>query len=197
MVKNTMREILSTSATKLVGPRTQFEIEVSKKKMITANRWTDLDKRIEQIDGAIYPRALEVPLQNRLAHLATIGLAKSNKQFVELNPEWKEVLRASARYNSYLDEYLRQDSLPLKMYEGGFIQGKVDKVISFDKDESWNDAIIVRTKENRVYVPIYQLHKTNIEGKTVIISGGAGGITRQVTDKDVRVVDNERDWEIE
>lgn len=32
MVKNTMREILSSSATKLVGPRTQFEIEASKKK---------------------------------------------------------------------------------------------------------------------------------------------------------------------
>ena len=195
MVKNTMREILSSSATKLVGPRTQFEIEASKKKMITANRWTDLDKRIEQIDGVIYPRALEVPLQNRLAHLATIGLAKSNKQFVELKPEWKEVLKASARYNTYLDEYLRQDSLPLKMYEGGYIQGKVDKVISFDKDESWNDAIIVRTKENRVYVPIYQLHKTNIEGKTVSFSGGAGGITRQITDSDVRVESREIDFE--
>jgi len=24
------------------------------------------------------------------------------------------------------------------------LQGKVDRVISFDKDESWNDAIIVR-----------------------------------------------------
>ena len=196
MVKNTMREILSSSATKLVGQRTQFEIETSKKKMITANCWTELDKRIEQIDGVIYPRALEVPLQNRLAHLATIGLAKSNKHFVELKPEWKEVLKASARYNTYLDEYLRQDNLPLKMYEGGFIQGKVDKVISFDKDESWNDAIILRTKENRVYVPIYQLHKTNIEGKIVSISGGAGGITRQVTDRDVMVVDERSDWEM-
>lgn len=131
MVKNTMREILSSSATKLVGPRTQFEIEASKKKMITANRWTDLDKKIEQINGPIYPRVLDVPLQNRLAHLVSIGLAKSNKYFVELKPEWKKVLKASARYNSYLDEYLRQDNLPLKMYEGGFIQGKVDKVISF------------------------------------------------------------------
>lgn len=193
-VKNTMREILSSSATKLVGPRTQFEIEASKK-IITANRWTDLDKKIEQVNGPIYPRALEVPLQNRLAHLASIGLAKSNKHFVELKPEWQEVLKASARYNTYLDEYLRQDSLPLKMYEGGFIQGKVYKVISFDKDESWNDAIIIRTKENRIYVPIYQLHKTNIVGKTVSVSGGAGGIKRQVTDREVRVVGI--DWDRE
>ena len=156
--------------------------------MITANRWTDLDKKIEQINGPIYPRALDVPLQNRLVHLVSIGLAKSNKYFVELKPEWQEVLKASARYNTYLDEYLRQDNLPLKMYEGGFIQGKVDKVISFDKDESWNDAIIVRTQTHRIYVPVYQLHKQNLEGKTISVSGGDGGITRQITDKDIKVV---------
>lgn len=51
---------------------------------------------------------------------------------------------ATARYNTYLEEYLKQDNLPLKMYEGCLSQGKVDRVISFDKDESWNDAIIVR-----------------------------------------------------
>ena len=52
------------------------------------------------------------------------------------------------------------------MYEGGLLQGKVDRVISFDKDESWNDAIIVRTQTHRIYVPVYQLHKQNLEGKT-------------------------------
>jgi hypothetical protein len=35
----------------------------------------------------------------------------------------------------------------------------------------------------------------NLEGKTVSISGGNGGITRQITDKDVRVVDAGMDWE--
>ena len=195
MIKNTMREILSESATKLVGPRSKFEIELAKNKMINANRWTELDKKLEKIKGVIYPKALDVTLQNRLAHLSTIGLANYQNNKVILKKDWKEVLMATARYNTYLKEYLKQDNLPLKMYEGGFIQGKVDKVISFDKDESWNDAIIIRTKENRVYVPIYQLHKMNLEGKTVSISGGNGGITRQITDKDVRVVDAGMDWE--
>ena len=64
------------------------------------------------------------------------------------------------------------------MYEGCLSQGKVDRVISFDKDESWNDAIIVRTQTHRIYVPVYQLHKQNLEGKTISVSGGDGGITR-------------------
>lgn len=188
MITNTMREILSESATKLVGPRSKFEIELAKNKMISANRWTDLDKKIEMIKGVIFPKALDVPLQNRLAHLSTIGLANYENNKVILNKDWKDVLMATARYNTYLEEYLKQDNLPLKMYEGGLLQGKVDRVISFDKDESWNDAIIVRTQTHRIYVPVYQLHKQNLEGKTISVSGGDGGITRQITDKDIKVV---------
>lgn len=188
MITNTMREILSESATKLVGPRSKAEIELAKNRMINANRWTDLDKKIESIKGVIYPNALDVPLQNRLAHLSTIGLAKYENNKVILNKDWKDVLMATARYNTYLEEYLKQDNLPLKMYEGGLLQGKVDRVISFDKDESWNDAIIVRTQTHRIYVPVYQLHKQNLEGKTISVSGGDGGITRQITDRDIKVV---------
>lgn len=103
----------------------------------------------------------------------------------------------SARYNTYLDEYLKQDNLPLKMYEGGFLRGKVDRVISFDKDESWNDAIIVRTEKARVYVSVYQLHKMNLEGKIVTVSGGDGGITRQITDKGIKVVYERKEMERE
>ena len=197
MIKNTMREILSESATKLVGPRSKFEIELAKNKMISANRWTDLDKKIESIKGVIYPKALDVPLQNRLAHLSTIGLAHYENSKAILNKDWKEVLMATARYNTYLEEYLKQDNLPLKMYEGGLLQGKVDRVISFDKDESWNDAIIVRTQTHRIYVPVYQLHKQNLEGKIVSVSGGDGGITRQITDSKVFVMNNINEEEIQ
>ena len=103
MIKNTMREILSESATKLVGPRSKFEIELAKSKMINANRWTDLDKKIESIKGVIYPKALDVPLQNRLAHLSTIGLANYQNNKVILKKDWKEVLMATARYSTYLE----------------------------------------------------------------------------------------------
>ena len=106
MITNTMREILSESATKLVGPRSKFEIELAKSKMINANRWTDLDKKLESIKGVIYPKALDVPLQNRLAHLSTIGLAHYENSKAILNKDWKEVLMATARYNTYLEEYM-------------------------------------------------------------------------------------------
>ena len=187
MITNTMRKVLSESATKLKKTRSKAEIELVKSKMINANRWTDLDKKIESIKGVIYPNALDVP------HLSTIGLANYENNKAILNKDWKEVLKATARYNTYLEEYLKQDNLPLKMYEGGLLQGKVDRVISFDKDESWNDAIIVRTQTQRIYVPVYQLHKQNLEGKTISVSDGDGGITRQIIDRDIKVVNEHKE----
>ena len=124
--------------------------------------------RWKNIKGIIYPKVLDVPLQNRLAHLSTIVLVNYENNKAILIKDWKEVLKATARYNTYLEEYLKQDNLTLKMYEGGLLQGKVDRVISFDKDESWNDAIIVRTQTQRIYVPVYQLHKQNLEGKHLL-----------------------------
>lgn len=52
MIKNTMREILSESATKLEKPRSKTEIEFAK----TTNRWTDLAEKIKNIKGIIYPK---------------------------------------------------------------------------------------------------------------------------------------------
>ena len=93
MITNTMRKVLSESATKLEKTRSKFEIEFAK----TANRWTDLDKKIESIKGVIYPKALDVPLQNRLTHLSTIGLVNYENNKVILNKDWKEVLIATAK----------------------------------------------------------------------------------------------------
>ena len=58
----------------------------------------------------------------------------------------------------------------MELYTGGFIKGKVEKVITFDKDEAWNDALIVRANDKKVYVPVWQLHKEDLQGKTVTIS---------------------------
>lgn len=58
--------------------------------MINANRWTDLDKKIESIKGVIYPNALDVPLQNRLAHLSTIVLVnyENNKAILKIGKKF-------------------------------------------------------------------------------------------------------------
>ena len=89
----------------------------------------------------------------------------------------------------YLEEYLKSD-LPLRLFEGGSITGLVDKVISFDKDESWNDAIIIRKENERIYIPVFQLHKEGLEGKTVQIEHAAGGTNRNISNKDIKIIDN-------
>ena len=72
----------------------------------------------------------------------------------------------------------------------GSVYGVVEKTINFDKDESWNDAVIIRTDKERIYVPVYQLHKENLEGKTVSISAPAGGLKKQISERNIRVVND-------
>lgn len=190
MVMTTMREVLSEMITVMIGERTYDEIQAAKERLSQSARWTSLDDRLLQYDEKIFAKNLDQSLQNRLAYLTTIKLAQKEGAFFTLNPEWQEVLQASGRYNSFLDEYLKQSSLPLRLFDGGSVYGVVEKTINFDKDESWNDAVIIRTDKERIYVPIYQLHKENLEGKTVSISAPAGGLRKQVSERNIRVVND-------
>lgn len=190
MVKTTMREVLSEMITVMIGERSYEEIQVAKERLPQSARWTSLDDRLLQYDGKIFAKNLDQSLQNRLAYLTTIKLAQNEGAFFTLNPEWQEVLQASGRYNSFLDEYLKPSPLPLRLFEGGSVYGVVEKTINFDKDESWNDAVIIRTDKERIYVPVYQLHKENLEGKTVSISAPAGGLKKQISERNIRVVND-------
>ena len=70
-------------------------------------------------------------------------------------------------------------------------------MINFDRDESWNDAIIIRKENERIYIPVYQLHKQHLEGKIVRIEHAAGGTNRNISNKDIRIVDNiNRDYSL-
>lgn len=189
MIKNTMREFLSNIATNMIGERTPAEIEESKKKLTQAKRWTKFDEQLKEMPEKIYIKKLSPSLINRLQFLSSINLATKDDMFYSLKPDFEEVLKATGRYNLYLEEYLKSD-LPLRLFEGGTITGVVDKVISFDKDESWNDAIIIRKDNERVYIPIFQLHKENLEGKTVRIENAAGGTNRNISNNDIKIVEN-------
>lgn len=188
MIKTAMRAMLSEMATAMVGERTAAEIRAARDRLPQAARWTSLDERLVRSDKKIFAAALDQNLQNRLAFLSTIRLAQKEGGFFTLNPGWQNVLKASGRFNTFLEEFLRQDSLPLRLYEGGSVSGVVERTITFDKDESWNDAVIVRTKDARIYVPVYQLRRENLAGKTMRVSAEAGGLSRQVADRDIRVV---------
>lgn len=194
-IKNEMREMLSQTATDMIGERSYEEIQAAKANQAQAKRWTPIDEQLKSCPDKIYVKQINQSLTNRLQYLSTIGLAVKNGQFYSLNPDFEEILKATGRYNTYLEEYLKPNELPLHLFKGGTITGVVDRVISFDRDESWNDALIIRTKNERVYVPVYQLHKEHLEGKTVCIEDAKGGLNRNVTDKAIKIVNQSRSME--
>ena len=194
-IKNEIREMLSTIATEMIGERTYEEILAAKNNQARAKRWTPLDEQLKIHPDKIFVKQINQSLTNRLQYLVSIGLATRNGDFYSLNPDYEEVLKTTGRYNTYLEEYLRPNALPLHLFQGGSITGVVDRVISFDRDESWNDAIIIRKNDERIYVPVYQLKKLGLEGKTVHIDDAKGGLNRNVTDKAIKIISQSRSLE--
>ena len=186
MIKEKMRTILSEAATNMVGERTYEEIKAEEAKLPLSPRWTKLDERLSQYKGKIYSRVLDVSLQQRLGYLCQINLAEKNGELFTLKPDWKEKLQIFGRYNTFMSEYLSLGG-NITLYQGGQLNGIVEKTITFDKDESWNDAVIVKTSNGRVYVPVYNLQKENIEGKTVNIDMPYFDSMKKISDKEIRI----------
>lgn len=190
-----MRLMCSNAATQMIGERTKEQIEIAKRNYVKAKRWTELDEKIVTLlsENKVERKGLQPEIDNRLVFLSELKLTELDKE----NGSWKisnryrDVLTSAGRYNTYLEEYVNNPEEELELYTGGFIKGKVEKVITFDKDEAWNDALIVRANDKKVYVPVWQLHKEDLQGKTVTISkkGDETKIARQISDKDILVRD--------
>lgn len=190
-----MRLMCSNAATQMIGERTKEQIEMARKNLVKAKSWTELDEKILSLASvnkdSLFLERLPMELENRLLYLADLNLSEydnKNKRW-KLSPDYKEILVASGRYNTYLEEYAKNSEKPLELYKGGGIKGKVEKIITFDKDEAWNDAIIINTGNKRVYVPVWQLHKNDLLGKNVTIRKTSDEIkiARQVSDKNIFV----------
>lgn len=190
-----MRLMCSNAATQMIGERTREQIKIAKKSYVKAKRWTELDERVLMLadKSKVHRKDLSPEVDNRLVFLTELRLAEFDKETGSwtISDRYREILTASGRYSTFLEEYTGNPGEDLKLYTGGTVKGKVEKVITFDKDEAWNDAIIVRTKEGKVYVPVWQLHKDDLQGKTVTIEKNSdkAKIARQVTDKDILVRD--------
>ena len=192
LIKSIMRETCSHIATSLVGQRTQSEIQAALKNIPKSNRWTVLDEGLEKYGNKINTKFLSTEQNERLAYLHKIGLANKTGNNFELLDTWKDVLIATGRYNTFYDEWNKRKG-NIELYRGGILTGKVEKVISFDKDESWNDAIIVRSNDKSVYIPVYQLKKDELIGKEIsIISPAQGKELSQVKDSDIKIMDSYR-----
>jgi hypothetical protein len=188
-IKKHMRMLLSTTCTDLIGERSWKEIELEKQNMITAKRFTELDQKfLEYEKDSFILSKLPPQLQNRILFLADLNLAqKLDKKTYKLNDNWMNVLMYGGRYNTYLEEYFKDNEL--KLYPGGIIYGKVEKVINFDKDESWNDAVIIKTKSGeKFYIPVYQLQKEDLLDKTIKIKGKENNIGLQIKDTDITIM---------
>ena len=191
-----MRLICSNAATQMIGERTKEQIELAEKNLVKAKRWTELDERIISSasmseDSSLIVKNVPGELENRLSYIAGMNLAEFNEKnkLWKLSPDYKETLVAGGRYNTYLEEYAKNTEKPLELYTGGGVKGRVEKVITFAKDEAWNDALIIDTGEKRVYVPVWQLQKEDLQGKNVIIrkTGDETKIARQVSDRNIIV----------
>ena len=191
-----MRLMCSNAATQMIGERTREQIELAKKNAIKTKRWTELDEKIlKTLDehSSIQRDKLSMEFESRLSFLSELKLSKLDKESNRwiVSDKFKDILTAAGRYNTYLDEYQKDMENPVELYTGGNVRGIVEKVITFDENEAWNDAIIINTGKKRVYVPVWQLHKENLQGKNVMIkkSSKDSTIARQVSDKNIIVRD--------
>lgn len=191
MVKTTMRETLSYVTTLMVGERGEREIEAAKKGEISSKRWTKLDERIETYGEKISFNNLPPELMNRLAFLSELKLAEKHEKYFTLKHDWKDTLVTTGRYNTFLEEWQKSEG-NLELYSGGFVKGICENVITFDKDEAWNDAVIIKNGNKRIYVPIWQLTKENLVGKEITINGGTRALSRQIRSSDIHIVNNHK-----
>ena len=190
-IKRTIRETLSYVATLLVGERTEREIQAAREGLVTSKRWTKTDDEIMKLGNTINTSWIPVELANRLEYLAELQLAEKTQTGYRLKDEWQEVLMATGRYNTYFTEYINSNG-ELQLYSGQHIKGTVEKIINFDKDESWIDAIIVRTDEGLIYVPIWQLKRDNIVGRNIEIAEKGKALSRNVTNRDIHLLRKKR-----
>ncbi len=153
--------------TKMVGYRTQDDIEKDYEKMERKNYLTKLDKTLDPlINNNILSRSYlgsrrHVNLANRLKYLEEIGLCEYQKNIgtYKFKDNWKDELILLGKYNTYYDGYKYADCAPYKYYlhepkKDGNITGKILKIYTMQKDSN-NFAVVLKTKGGMVgYVPL-------------------------------------------
>ena len=168
IVKTFMREYARDICTSQIGHRTKEDIAIEKEKELEAQRFTIIDKFInEQCDKSftintrlIYTNRERVLI--RLENLRKLGMCTYIDGKYKFIPDWEENLRANGRYNTFLkarSELKYTDQLKLRVYTGeiGSIAGKVTKVYRTDNDASDNHAVILETPDgNAFFIPLFK-----------------------------------------
>jgi hypothetical protein len=110
-------------------------------------------------------RARDIIMQNRLAFLSSIGLAKKaedKKNLFYLERDWQKKLKAMGRYNSFLKARSELSlALPYQMElytrESREVSGRITRLYRMNDEENWNHAILIENDKLRKawYVPLY------------------------------------------
>lgn len=152
--------------TKMVGYRTESDIEKDYEKMERKNYFTKLDKSLEPlINNGILSRSYltskrQVNFANRLKYLEEIGLAEYQKNIgtYKIKDNWKNELMLLGKYNTYYDGYKYAECTPekysLHKMEDGNVSGEIKKIYTMQKDSN-NFAVVLKTDDGQgLYVPL-------------------------------------------
>ena len=179
IIKEVARGLCSDICTEMIGSRSPEMIEMAKKRIPFARRWTILDENIVNYGGYFEFNTVKDINNNkyeaekvtsddieieRLNTLVEMGLAVNfNKNMPKkyfLEKGWKEKLKAIGRYNTYLNARNELRWTPfynLELYDGsmGMIEGIVSKIYNMDYEGVMNNAVVIENKKlNKAwYVP--------------------------------------------
>jgi hypothetical protein len=169
-----MREMNRQICTELIGRRSSEEIRASLSQSHKSYRYCHIDESIRLYETALKQKdeiyetqvtARDDLMQNRLAFLSSLGLAKKaedKKKLFYLERDWQKKLKAAGRYNSFLKARSELSlSLPYQMElytrETGEASGKITRLYRMNDEENWNHAILIENDKLKKawYVPLY------------------------------------------
>ena len=168
--------------TKMVGERTEEEIINYRNKEYTKNRITRLDKVIngqvnKNYTDVIFTKKIKTFDENvrkRLDYLISLGLAKKSKKNYLLQEDWFESLEAVGRFNTFLEakNIYSFKNKKFKLYKEAnknIQTGTVLKIYNMNDENVWNNAAIIETDNEILYLPMYKKIDTQLLNKKVDI----------------------------
>ena len=182
LIKGTLREMAQNLCTKMVGERTEEEIINYRNKEYTKNRITRLDKVINGQVNKNYTdvsftkkiKTFDENVRKRLDYLISLGLAKKSKKNYLLQEDWFESLEAVGRFNTFLEakNIYSFKNKKFKLYKEAnknIQTGTVLKIYNMNDENVWNNAAIIETDNEILYLPMYKKIDTQLLNKKVDI----------------------------
>ncbi|UTY30463.1 relaxase/mobilization nuclease domain-containing protein [Treponema putidum] len=182
LIKGTLREMAQDLCTKMVGERSEEEIINDRNKEYTKNRITRIDKIInEQINtnytDIIFTKKIKTfdeSVRKRLDYLISLGLAKKGKKNYLLQEDWFESLEAVGRFNTFLEAKTLYSfkNKKFKLYkeaDKNIQSGTVLKIYNMNDENIWNNAAVIETDNEILYLPMYKKIDTKLLNKKVDI----------------------------